>query len=93
MQLIDYGELPAESLESAVQTVNEWLDEGARAYLHCRAGWQRSAAVTAGVVALRAGLEIDEALDHILDRKPSADPLPQQREDLKRWWLERAKPG
>src|SRR5207248_2493797 len=58
-------------------------------YLHCRAGWQRSAAVAAGVVALRDGLDIDEALDFVRRRKPSADPLPHQREDLRRWWLGR----
>jgi protein-tyrosine phosphatase len=93
LQLIDFGELPAESLEAAVETVNRLLDEGAHVYVHCRAGWQRSAAVAAGVVALRTGLEIDEALDYVRDRKPSADPLPHQREDLKRWWLGRAAPA
>ena len=58
----------------------------ARTYVHCRAGWQRSAAVAAGVVALREGIDIDEALARVQSRKPSADPLPHQREDLRRWW-------
>jgi predicted protein tyrosine phosphatase len=70
--------------------VSEWLDHGVRTYLHCRAGWQRSAAVAAGVVALRDGIDIDEALDYVQSRKPSADPLPHQREDLKQWWNRRA---
>jgi hypothetical protein len=42
--------------------------------------------VAAGVVALRSGIDIDEALAEVQDRKPSADPLPHQREDLRRWW-------
>ena len=69
--------------------MNAWLDEGARTYLHCRAGWQRSAAVAAGVVAVRTGREIEAALDYVQRRKPSADPLPHQREDLRRWWAGR----
>ncbi len=84
--LTDYGGFEPDELEQAVQEVLRWLQDGDRAYLHCRAGWQRSAAVAAGVVALREGLEIDEALAHVQSKKPSADPLPHQREDLRRWW-------
>ena len=86
LRLTDFGRLPADELEAAVETVNAWLDEGARVYLHCRAGWQRSAAVAAGVVALREQLDIGSALERVQMRKPSADPLPHQREDLARWW-------
>ncbi|HTU83938.1 MAG TPA: dual specificity protein phosphatase family protein [Solirubrobacteraceae bacterium] len=93
LSLSDYGGLPPETLEGAVREVNAWLDEGSRTYLHCRAGWQRSAAVAAGVIALRTGRDIDEALDYVRERKPSADPLPHQREDLRRWWEERGRAG
>jgi protein-tyrosine phosphatase len=86
LSLLDFGGLPAPALESAVQEVSRWLDEGARTYVHCRAGWQRSAAVAAAVIAVRQGLDIDEALAQVQARKPSADPLPHQREDLRRWW-------
>jgi protein-tyrosine phosphatase len=86
LRLPDYGGLPPEALETAVQVVNRWLDERAPTYLHCRAGWQRSAAVAAGVIAARAGIQIDDALALVEERKPSADPLPHQREDLRRWW-------
>ncbi len=90
LRLVDYGGLDAEEIERAVEEVNAWLNEGERTYVHCRAGWQRSAAIAAGVVALREGIEIDEALARVQSRKPSADPLPHQREDLRRWWSERA---
>jgi protein-tyrosine phosphatase len=86
LRLTDYGRLPTRELEAAVQTVCEWLDEGVRTYLHCRAGWQRSAAVAAGVVAVREGIDVGQALEFVRARKPSADPLPHQREDLRRWW-------
>jgi protein-tyrosine phosphatase len=88
--LVDYGGLPSTDLEDAVQRVVAWLDEGHRVYLHCRAGWQRSAAVAAGVVAIREGLGIDQALGLVQLRKPTAEPLPHQREDLVWWWEERA---
>ena len=88
--LTDYGGLPPQELETAVQAVSTWLEEGNRTYLHCRAGWQRSAAVAAGVVALRKGLAIDDALAYVQQRKPSADPLPHQRDDLRRWWSGRS---
>lgn len=93
LHLTDYGGLPPAALEAAVEEVNSWLDQGVRTYLHCRAGWQRSAAVAAGVVAVRTAREIEDALDYVQLRKPSADPLPHQREDLHRWWAGRADPG
>ena len=90
MSLTDYGGLPPEALETAVREVNAWLDDGVRTYVHCRAGWQRSAAVAAAAVAVRDGLDIDEAVVYVQQRKPSADPLPHQREDLRRWWAARS---
>jgi protein-tyrosine phosphatase len=89
LDLTDYGGLPSTEIEEAVTRVLEWLEAGHRVYLHCRAGWQRSAAIAAGVVAIREGLEIEEALEVVHARKPSADPLPHQREDLLWWWQER----
>jgi protein-tyrosine phosphatase len=83
---VDHGALPAEALERAVQTVVRWLDGGQRSYIHCRAGWQRSAAVAAGVIAVHDGLAIEQALDAVRVRKPSAVPLDHQRDDLIRWW-------
>jgi protein-tyrosine phosphatase len=90
LELTDFGRLPPDALERAVMEVISSLEERKRTYVHCRAGWQRSAAVAAGVVALRDGLDIGEALALVKERKPSADPLPHQRDDLLRWWEERA---
>lgn len=87
LPMADYGGLTADRLDAAVGEIGGWLDDGERIYLHCRAGWQRSAAVAAGVVAIREGIDIDEALALVQARKPTADPLPHQREDLRRWWV------
>lgn len=89
LELTDFGGLAPPALEQAVETVIGWLDAGALTYVHCRAGWQRSAAVGAGVVAVRDGLAIEEALAFVKRAKPSADPLEHQREDLHRWWEQR----
>jgi predicted protein tyrosine phosphatase len=90
LDTIDFGSLAPEVLEEAVGQVITWLDEGHRVYLHCRAGWQRSAAIAAGVVAIRERRGIEAALEVVQARKPSADPLPHQREDLAAWWTTRS---
>jgi hypothetical protein len=46
--------------------------------------------LAAAVVAIRENIDVDDALALVQSRKPSADPLPHQREDLRRWWNERA---
>jgi protein-tyrosine phosphatase len=90
MQLTDFGRLPADALEEAVRLVVTWLKAGIPSYVHCRAGWQRSAAVAAGAVAVYEGIGIDEAVGIIQERKPSAEPLPHQRDDLRAWWNARS---
>ena len=86
ISLRDFGGLPAEAIDEAVGLVTTWLDAGERTYLHCRAGLQRSATVAAAVVALRRQLDPDAAMAFVQRAKPSADPLPHQREDLLVWW-------
>jgi protein-tyrosine phosphatase len=93
MSFVDYGALLPGQLEQAVDAMLAWLEAGERVYLHCRAGWQRSAAVAAGVVALRDEVDLAEALERIAARKPSADPLPHQRHDLANWWVLRRRKG
>jgi len=90
LELIDYGGLLPGQIELTVRTAIGWLDEGERVYLHCRAGWQRSATVAAAIVALREDVELEQALDLIRERKPTAQPLPHQRQDLQRWWTKRS---
>jgi protein-tyrosine phosphatase len=82
----DYGGLPPGLIDRAVETVAGWLEEGRTSYVHCRAGWQRSPAIAAALIAVRDGVDIDEALAQVQLRKPSADPLPHQRDDLWQWW-------
>ena len=87
--LVDFGSLTTEQIEGAAQAVLAWLEQGERVYVHCRAGWQRSATVVAAIVTLREGVEPWVALDILRERKPTANPLSHQREDLFRWWERR----
>jgi atypical dual specificity phosphatase len=87
---VDFGSLTPEFLDAAVGVVLGWMDEGQVSYVHCRAGRQRSAAVAAGAVAAYERIDIRSALDYVRSRKASADPLPQQRDDLIDWWQARA---
>ena len=89
LKLADFGRLPAAALERAVLEVLESLEDGLLTYVHCRAGWQRSAAVAAAAIAVRDGLDIDVAMARVRSMKPSADPLPHQREDMRAWWTAR----
>jgi protein-tyrosine phosphatase len=86
VQIVDYGNLPPDDLELATRIGLDWLADGERVYVHCRAGMQRSATVAAAIVMLRDGLAAPVALKRIRARKPSARPLSHQRQDLLRWW-------
>lgn len=90
VELVDFGSLTPEQIESSAQAVLAWLHEGERVYVHCRAGWQRSATVVAAVVTLREGVDPRVALDILRERKPTANPLPHQRADLFEWWIQRS---
>jgi len=85
----DHGPLSPEWLDRAVDDVMLELDAGRRVYLHCRAGWQRSAAVAAAVIARREDIELHRALALLRERRPAAEPLPHQLTDLIEWWVER----
>jgi len=91
VEVVDYGNLVPDHVEHAATTVLAWLREGERVYVHCRAGMQRSAVVSAAIVALHEGVEPLEALERVRGRNPRADPLPHQRQDLLRWWEQRSR--
>jgi protein-tyrosine phosphatase len=95
VELEDFGSVPAAQIEAVAQAVLAWLQEGERVYVHCRAGWQRSATVLAAIIALREDVSPFEALQRLRRRKPTANPLSHQLEDLLEWWQtrERSQPA
>ena len=91
LSIVDFGHLPADRLDQAVGTAVGWMDESVRSYVHCRAGWQRSASVAAGAIAVFNDVDVSTALDWVRRHKSTADPLPHQRADLLDWWLIRGR--
>jgi protein-tyrosine phosphatase len=91
VELVDYGNLPPAQIEDSARAVLAWLEEGERVYVHCRAGWQRSAVIIAAVVTLREEVRPWQALEILRARKPTANPLSHQRSDLLDWWDQRAR--
>jgi atypical dual specificity phosphatase len=89
VELIDYGNLLPAQIELAVDTALAWLAQGERVYVHCRAGMQRSAVVSAAILALHEDREPLDALARVRERNPQANPLAHQRQDLLRWWDQR----
>jgi protein-tyrosine phosphatase len=90
VEIVDYGNLLPGQIELAARTCMDWLEQGERVYVHCRAGMQRSATVAAALVMLRDGIDADEALERVRARKPDANPLSHQRRDLARWGRRRS---
>ena len=60
------------------------------AYVHCRGGRERSAAVAVAVLASRRGMSIDEALTEAEARWPTCRPLPWQIAGVRAWAAARA---
>jgi predicted protein tyrosine phosphatase len=89
--ITDFGHLPADQLDEAIRIVVAWMDECVPSYVHCRAGYQRSASVAAGAVAVFSDVDIATALQWVQRHKETADPLPHQRADLLDWWLTRGR--
>jgi predicted protein tyrosine phosphatase len=89
--ITDFGHLPGDLLDQAVGVVVAWMDECDPSYVHCRAGYQRSASVAAGAVAVFNDVDIATALQWVRRHKQTADPLPHQRADLMDWWLTRGR--
>jgi atypical dual specificity phosphatase len=89
---IDFGHLLPGLLEQVSDAALALMGEGEVVYLHCRAGWQRSATVAAATIARRDDLLPDAALGVVKRARPASEPLGHQLEDLWRWWRARASP-
>ncbi len=76
----DGATIPPDVLDRAVAAVG---DE--KAYVHCRGGRERSAAVAVAVLATRRGVSVDTALADAAARWPTCRPLRWQIEGVRAW--------
>lgn len=86
---VDFGTVSAALLERGTELVGAALADGDVVYVHCRAGWQRSATLAAAALTVRDGVGPAAALAAIRARRPVACPLPHQEQDLVAWWNQR----
>lgn len=85
----DFGGLSPATLERSSGLVADALADGATVYLHCRAGWQRSAVTAAATLSRRTGEMPKGTLARVLEGRRHACPLPFQVADLEHWWAGR----
>jgi atypical dual specificity phosphatase len=77
----DGATIPPDVLDRAVAATAG----GETAYVHCRGGRERSAAVAVALLATRSGVGIDEALSAAAARWPTCRPLPWQLAGVRAW--------
>jgi len=76
----DGSTIPPDVLDRAVEAA-----AGETAYVHCRGGRERSAAVAVALLATRLGVSIDAALHAAEARWPTCRPLPWQIAGVRAW--------
>jgi atypical dual specificity phosphatase len=76
----DGATVPPAVLDAAVAAT-----DGRVAYVHCRGGRERSAAVTVAILAAGRGVSVDEALELAVAGRPTFKPLEWQLDAVRSW--------
>lgn len=69
------------------------IDDQAHRLVHCRAGWERTAAVLRAYVARRDGLCWSEALRQLQTRRPAFRLWPKQEAGVREWTGQQSGPA
>jgi atypical dual specificity phosphatase len=85
LPVIDGATVPPDVLERAVEAA-----AGNVAYVHCRGGRERSAAVAIALLAAQSGASLEYAHELALSLRRGFRPLPWQVEGVRSWLRERA---
>ena len=89
--ITDFGAPSMEALDQAVAFIDEALSQaGARVFVHCRAGLERTAAVLIAWYATAHGVDYDAAFQQLRRGRPVLRPLREQEQVVRRW-LERVR--
>jgi protein-tyrosine phosphatase len=84
LPVIDGATVPAAVLEEAVEVAS-----GGVAYVHCRGGRERSAAVAIALLAASDGSSVEAAQTRAVSIRPTFRPLPWQVDGVRSWLHER----
>ena len=82
----DWVQIPVSHFDRVVELVAVGLDSGTPVLLHCLAGINRAPTFAAAVLCRTRGLNVDEALAVVRNRRASAKPTPEQENSLRLWY-------
>jgi protein-tyrosine phosphatase len=89
LPIVDMGAPTQEELSRAVEHIEGVLSQpGATAYVHCRAGMERTAAVLIAFHARKHGQSYEEALREMRRGRAILQPLPHQERAVRQWLRE-----
>lgn len=79
LPVVDMGAPTQATLNSALSFVDEALQQpGAKVYIHCRAGMERTAAILIAHHARKHSVDYEAALQSLRQKRPILQPLPSQ---------------
>ena len=87
----DWVQIPVPLFDRVVEIVAADLSSGTPVLLHCLAGINRAPTFAAAVLCKRQGLNVDNALAAVKNRRASARPTPEQETSLRIWYDLRCK--
>lgn len=61
-----------EKVPAIIETMREYIENGKKVLVHCRAGQQRSCALVAAYLMKTRGNSVEEAVNHVKSIKPDA---------------------
>ena len=75
---LEFGDCPTVELAShvkrGIETIKKAHSEGKTCFIHCAAGVSRSASIVIAYVMVTKGLNFEEALKYVQERRPCVDP-------------------
>ena len=87
----DWVQIPVSLFDRVVESVSADLNSRTPVLLHCLAGINRAPTFAAAVLCKRQGLNVDNALAAVKNRRASARPTPEQETSLRIWYDLRCK--
>ncbi len=86
VETIDFTHPSLESVEAAVEFMNQQLVNGGKIYVHCKAGRARSATVAICWLMANRGLNPDEGQRLLLEKRPHINPRLTERPVVQQFW-------
>jgi protein-tyrosine phosphatase len=88
VQIVDGGAPEPEDFERCLTFLAEvWATPSTQVYVHCRAGWERTAVILIAWYAVLENLSYDVVLRRLQEYRPLLQPLHWQEEATRNWLI------